>query len=263
MQATPQQLSHISKTPIQGTDGNYYLYVSTSDGIKGYINSRNLTENLDSVEPDLHAYKIVISDTVKNVMTHATNGTLITKVMMNTVLYADVKRDGVYQVCLPNGDMGWVGSSGVIELDVRGTIEEVSTRYFVSSALTFANATYLNNGVTMNGISVNGLVYVCANVNGVKAPRTIEGLMELGTEVELQYDVVTGELVIDSIMPGDLVFLRATANSGDEVTEMAICTDTGTLLMLSKARTTIRLRNFTSSDNICERIVMVRRVFSA
>ncbi|MCQ2535158.1 MAG: SH3 domain-containing protein [Clostridia bacterium] len=253
----------ISKTPIQGTDGNYYLYVSTSDGIKGYINSRNLTENLDSVEPDLHAYKIVISDTVKNVMTHATNGTLITKVMMNTVLYADVKRDGVYQVCLPNGDMGWVGSSGVIELDVRGTIEEVSTRYFVSSALTFANATYLNNGVTMNGISVNGLVYVCANVNGVKAPRTIEGLMELGTEVELQYDVVTGELVIDSIMPGDLVFLRATANSGDEVTEMAICTDTGTLLMLSKARTTIRLRNFTSSDNICERIVMVRRVFSA
>lgn len=248
---------------FSGVDGNKYLYVSTSDGIKGYINSRNLTKDLESVEPDLHEYKIVISDTVKNVMTHATNGTLITKVMMNTVLYADVKRDGVYQVCLPNGDVGWIGSSGVIELDVRGTIQEVSTRYFVSSALTFANATYLNNGITMNGISVNGIVYVCANVNGIRAPRTIEGLKELGTEVELKYDVVTGELIIDTIQPGDIVFLRASGSTDDDVTEIAICTDTGTLLMLSNARTTIRLRNFTSSDKICERIVQVRRVFSA
>lgn len=252
----------VSSNPVTGIDGNTYYHVSTSDGVKGYMNARNLTSDTVSVEPDLHEYKIVVSDTVKNVMTHATNGTLITKVMMNTVLYADVKRDGVYQVCLPNGDTGWIGSSGVIELDVRGTIEEVSTRYFVSSALTFANATYLNNGVTMNGISVNGLVYVCANVNGIKAPRTIEGLLELGDEVELQYDVITGELVIDSILPGDLVFLRASGASGDEVTEMAICTDTGTLLMLSNARTTIRLRNFKSSDAICERIVQVRRVFS-
>lgn len=251
-----------SRQEIKGKDGNKYFRVTTLDGISGYINSNGLTTDTQSVEPDLHEYKIVISDTFKNVMTHATNGTLITKVMMNTVLYADVKRDGVYQVCLPNGDYGWVGSSGVIELGVRDDIEEVSTRYFVSSALTFANATYLNNGVTMNGISVNGIVYVCANVNGVRAPRTLNEQMTMGEEVTLQYDVVTGELVIDSIQPGDLVFLRASGSKSDEVVEMAICTDTGTLLMLSNARTTIRLRNFQSSDSICERIVEVRRVFS-
>ncbi|MCQ2482058.1 MAG: SH3 domain-containing protein [Clostridia bacterium] len=251
-----------TNSTYNSSDGNKYYKVTTADGIEGYINCSHLTDDTVSVEPDYHEYKIVVSDTVKNVMTHATNGTLITKVMMNTVLYADVKRDGVYEVCLPNGDKGWIGSSGVIELDVRGTIEEVSTRYFVSSALTFANATYLDNGVTMNGISVNGIVYVCAQVNGVNAPRTLEEQMQMGVDIPLQYDVVTGELMIDSIEPGDLVFLKSANSTDDTVTEMAICTDTGTLLMLSTARTTIKLRNFKPSDNISNRIVQVRRVFN-
>ncbi len=249
---------------IEDDDGKGYIKIRTEDGLEGYIPSDSVITNTDSVEPDLHVYKLVVSESSKNIMTHASQGTLIAQVMMNTTLYADVKRDGVYQVYLPGGGTGWIGSSGVIEIGTRESIEEVSCRYFVSSALSLVNSMYLSEGITMNGISVNGLVYVCSCVNGIPMPRTVAGQAEMGTPVTLNYDVVTGELLIDSIIPGDILFLRSPySDENDEnIYEMAVCTDTGTLLMVSSARTTIRLRSFNSSDELCDRILMVRRVFS-
>ena len=242
---------------------NDYMLIKTSDGITGYIPEDSFTRDTSSVEPDLHSYKLIVSDPVKNVMSHANNGTLITKVMMNTVLYADVKRDGVYQVYLPDGDMGWIGSSGLIEIGTREQIGEVSSRYFVSSIMTMVNASYLENGTTMNGISVNGAVYVASAVNGIEIPRTMQEQSQVGEEVPLKYDAVTGELDIDTIIPGDLVFLRSAGSSEDsrQITEMAVCTDNGTLFMISNARTTCRLRTFAPGDSICNRIIEVRRIF--
>ncbi|MCQ2516005.1 MAG: SH3 domain-containing protein [Saccharofermentans sp.] len=242
---------------IEKADDRYSL-VKTVDGIEGYMLTNDFTDDTSSIEPDLHEYMLVVSDTSKNVMTHASQGTLITQVMMNTVLYADVKRDGVYQVSLPGGESGWIGSSGVIEIAPRGAIEVVSSRYFVSSALSFVNATHMENGIVKQGMSMNGLIYVCSCVNGINMPRTIEEQMEMGNNVPLEYDAVTGELMIESIIPGDLVFIES--NSGDY--EAALCTDIGTLMMVSDARTTIRLRDFTADSEIASRIVCVRRVFS-
>jgi len=242
---------------IEREDDRYSL-VRTEDGIEGYMLTNDFTDDTSSVEPDLHEYMLVVSDTSKNVMTHASQGTLITQVMMNTVLYADVKRDGVYQVSLPGGESGWIGSSGVIEIEPRGAIEVVSSRYFVSSALSFVNATYMENGIVKQGMSMNGLIYVCSCVNGINMPRTLEEQMEMGNEVPLEYDAVTGELMIESIIPGDLVFIEN--SSGDY--EAALCTDMGTIMMVSDARTTIRLRDFTADSEIASRIVCVRRVFS-
>ncbi len=244
---------------IEESDGEY-TKIRTSDGIEGYVRSTDLIADTSSVEPDLHEYMLVISDTSKNVMTHASQGTLITQVMMNTVLYSDIKRDGVYQVSLPGGETGWVGSSGVIEIEPRSSIEVVSSRYFVSSALSLVNATYFENGITKQDISVNGLVYVCSCVNGIVMPRTMEEQMEMGVSVPLEYDAVTGDLMIESIIPGDLVFLRSPTGIGEY--DEAICTDTGTLLMRSDAGTTIRLREFTADSDLASRIVSVRRVFS-
>ena len=248
--------------PVQVIDDSdaEYTKIRTEDGIEGYVRAADLIDDTSSVEPDLHEYMLVISDTSKNVMTHASQGTLITQVMMNTVLYSDIKRDGVYQVSLPGGETGWVGSSGVIEIEPRSSIEVVSSRYFVSSALSLVNATYFENGITKQGISVNGLVYVCSCVNGIVMPRTLEEQMEAGVSVPLEYDAVTGDLMIESIIPGDLVFLRSPTGIGEY--DEAICTDTGTLIMRSEAGTTIRLRNFTADSDIASRIVSVRRVFS-
>ena len=243
--------------------GNGYSLIETTDGITGYILASALTEDTSSVEPDLHEYKLVVSDARKNIMSHASHGTLVTEVMMNTVIYADVKRDGVYQVSLPNGDVGWIGSSGVIEIGPRDNIEEVSRRYFVSSALSLVNSMYSENGISTRGISVNGLVYVCSSVNGIPMPRLTEEQALAGEEVQLQYDVVTGELLTDQIIPGDILFLSSPYSPGSsEIYEMAICTDVGTLLKVSAAGTTIRLVDFDSESEICDRIICVRRVFS-
>ncbi len=248
--------------PIQclAQSDNGYILIQTMDGIQGYIKSTDLITGTDSIEPDLHEYKLIVSDTSKNIMTHASQGTLITQVMMNTVLYADVKRDGVYQVSLPGGGTGWIGSSGVIEIAPRADIEEVSCRYFVSSALSFVNSMYKEDGITMQGMSVNGMVYVCSCVNGIPAPRTVEEQMNMGVEVELEYDVVTGQLITEGIIPGDIVFLQS--NTEGVEYDMAVCTDNGTLLMVSSSGTTMRLTTFGPDSELCGRIVSVRRVFS-
>ncbi len=243
---------------------NGYCKIQTQDGLIGYVKASSLISETDSIEPDIHKYKLIVSDPSKNIMTHASNGTLIKKVMMNTVLYADIKREGVYQVALPGGDKGWIGSSGVIELSTRGVTEEVSSRYFVSSVMTFVNAKYIENGMSIDGASVNGAVYVSAEINGIEIPRTMEGQAEAGFEVIPEPDAVTGEIMIEQILPGDILFLsRPGQTDGDKkIYEMAVCTDTGTLFMLSPARTTVRLRNFESGDDICDRIITIRRIFS-
>lgn len=250
---------------VTGESENGYVLITTMDGIEGYVPEKSLTDNMDSVEPDLHVYKLVVSDPSKNIMTHASNGTLMMRVEMNTVLYADLKREGVYQVALPNGESGWIGSSGVIELGTREDIQEVSSRYFVSSILTFINAKYKENGLTMYGVSVNGAVYVCSEINGISMPRTMEEQAQMGTEVTLNYDAVTGEVIIEDILPGDLIFLRSpTSEPGDTtIYEMAVCTDTGTLFMISPAKTTVRLRTFAAGDDICNRIITIRRIFTS
>lgn len=244
---------------------NGYCKIETMDGLVGYVKASSLIEQTDSIEPDMHQYKLIVSDPSKNIMTHASNGTLIKKVMMNTVLYADIKREGVYQVALPGGNVGWIGSSGVIELSPRAATEEVSSRYFVSSVMTFVNARYIENGMSIDGASVNGAVYVSAEINGISIPRTMEGQAQAGIEIIPEPDAVTGQIMIDQILPGDIIFLSSpNSEPGDtEIYEMAVCTDTGTLFMLSPARTTVRLRNFSSGDDICNRIITIRRIFSS
>ena len=218
---------------------------------------------MSSCEPDLHLFKLVVADISKRVMSHASNGTLIAEVNMNTVLYADVKRDGVYQVQLPNGESGWISSSGVIELGINEETAEVGVRYFVSSVLTMVNATYLDGGVTNRGISIQGLAYVAAGVNGVPIPRELKDQIDCGTEVKLEYDVVTGELLIDSIIPGDIVFLSDPYRPNSrEPYESAICTNSGVLLMRSKTGTSIKLCKFDADSELVDRIITVRRVFS-
>ncbi len=240
-----------------------FIHIQTKDGIQGYIKSADVTSATDSVEPNMHLYKLLVSDVSKNIMSHANNGTLLIQVMMNTVLYADGKSEGVYQVTLPTGEKGWISSSGVIELGVLDPAEKVSVRYFVSSILSFVNVTQLDHGITMKGLSVEGLAYVSAAVNGVDLPRTMSEQVATGERVDLAYDKVTGLLDVSSISPGDLVFFRDPddANSAAPY-EMGICTDTGSVIMSSTSRTTLRLVTLADSQELENRIIAVRRIFS-
>lgn len=246
---------------FDAVETNGYVMAQSVDDLIGYIRVDDLSSDMDPIEPYMHPFRLVVSDVSKNIMSHPSSGTLELEVMMNTILYSDQKRDGVYHVALPDGKNGWISSSGVIELGVSDQIEKVSTRYFVSSALSFVNSTYLDNGISRRGLSTEGLVYVAAAVNGVNLPRTMSGLIESGETVELQYDEVTGELLLESILPGDLVFLRHPSDPTVRYYEMAICTDTGVVMMVSQSRTTLRLTSFANNSAFISRISSVRRVF--
>ncbi|MBN1892397.1 MAG: hypothetical protein JW780_06405 [Clostridiales bacterium] len=247
----------LSTSPTNG-----YVLVRTTDGIQGFVLEKDLSADMDSIEPEIHQQKLIVTDVSKNVMSHASNGTLELEVMMNTVLFSDRKSDGVYHIALPGDKDGWVSSSGVIELGVYDPVEKVGVRYFVSSVLSFVNATHLSGGLTKRGLSVPGLAYVSASVNGVTLPRTMEDQMSSGDEVILQYDEITGELIAESIMPGDLVFFRHPLESGSNIPyEMGICTETGTLMMVSKSKTTLRLVSFSKNILLQERIIAARRIF--
>lgn len=242
---------------------NGYVLVRSMDNIVGYVKEDDLNADMSSCEPYLHQFKLVIADMSKRVMSHASSGTLISEVMMNTVLYADVKRDGVYQVKLPNGESGWISSSGVVELQLDEETANPGVRYFVSSALMMVNSTYLQGGLTKRGISVEGLVYVAAAVNGEKLSREMDAQMQEGHPVQLEYDAVTKDLLLDSIHPGDLVFLSDPYHpNSTHPYEVAICTDTGVLLMRDKNGTSIKLCNFDAQSDLVKRIIEVRRVFS-
>lgn len=250
-------------TLLESGSTEEFAHIKTEDNMEGYIKSSSLTDNLDSVEPNLHIFKLIVSDVSKNVMSHASNGTLLIEVMMNTVLYADVKSEGVYQVTLPGGEQGWISSNGVIELGLEDPAEKVGVRYFVSSVLSFVNMTQLDHGLTMRGLSVEGLAYISAAVNGVTLPRTMEGQIAMGERVDLTYDVVTGILNVTSISPGDLVFFRDPNDPSSAAPyEMGICTDTGSLIMTSKSRTTLRLITLTEDEVLEGRIIAVRRIFT-
>lgn len=242
---------------------NGYVLIRTMDNIVGYVKESDLNADMSSCEPELHRYKLVVADISKRVMSHASNGTLICEVTMDTVLFADVKRDEVYQVQLPNGQNGWISSSGVVELAIDENPEEVGVRYFVSSALTMVNSTYLDGGITKRGISMQGLVYVAAGVNGITIPRELKDQMSVGTMVTLEYDAVTEDLLIESIQPGDLVFLSDPYRPGSkDAYELALCTDTGVLLMRATTGTSIKLCKFDAHSDLVKRIIVVRRLFS-
>ena len=257
------QVLYNEPVKVMGNETNGFIQIETSDGIKGYIKADTFIADMSSVEPDLHEFKLVVSDLSKNIMTHASNGTLMCKVMMNTVLYADVKREGVYRVYLPGGDMGWIGSSGVIETEPRGEVGKVPSRYFVGSLLLFVNATYLDNGLTMNGMSVNGAVYVASEINGVKMPRTAQEQAKVGEEVMIEYDAVSGNIDLDCIAKGDIVFFRGrnTEAGNREIDSIGVCTDKGTFLMKSTAGTTMRLMSYEADNEIFDRIITIRRIF--
>jgi hypothetical protein len=166
-------------------------------------------------------------------------------------------------VSLPDGEKGWINSSGVIELGVMDPAEKVGVRYFVSSVLSFVNVTQLDHGITMRGLSVEGLAYISAEVNGVTLPRAMGQQIAMGERVDLAYDKVTGLLDVTSISPGDLVFFRDPNNAASAAPyEMGICTDTGSLIMTSTNRTTLRLVTLTDKKSLEDRIIAVRKIFN-
>jgi hypothetical protein len=242
-----------------------YSAVRLPNGTQGFIASEALTDQRDSAEPYLYQYKLVVSDRVRRIMSHASQGTLLQEVMMGTVLYSDFRGDGIYRVALPGGGTGWIGRNGLIELTVEESVQASDASAFVSSAMSFLGMTYLPGGITQYGIDSIGLIQVSAAVNGVDLPHTLSDLARSGSEVPLVKDEETGSWSTAGWRSGDvLLFNASTAGAvGTDYSETALYVGEGQVLMARPSRSSIRLVTLSDNPALLARAASVRRLFAS
>jgi gamma-D-glutamyl-L-lysine dipeptidyl-peptidase len=231
---------------ILDTDHTGFLHIEMSDGTTGYVFTDSVTFETSSVEPFIHSHKLTaVSETVR-IMSHASSGSLIHEVVMGTVLYADYGGNGLYRVSLVGGGYGWIGSEGVIRTDPDEEPKMSSANKFYETALKFANATYIPNGITIYGTSSSGIAYICAKVNGVFIPRGMAAQMNAGKKVSKELDP-------EEYLPGDLIFF--------EGEKMGIVTGHGQVLMSVRTGNSVKIITLSDHPDLLSSIIEVRRIF--
>jgi len=242
-----------------------FARVQLGDGSEGYMLLENLLDSRDSIEPDRFSYKVVISAGSKRVMSHASKGTLLIEVLMGTVLYADYRGDGVSRVCLPGGDIGWISDDGALILTPSGEVAPVAdgARYFCTTALGFNQVTFLENGQSIRGICPAGIVRLSGQVNGIRLPRSIIGMSQLGTAVETARDSETGRISLEQLRAGDLVFLAESADQAadGQPSDVALYLGENQILYARTSQSSIRVTDLTQNEDLWQRIALVRRLF--
>lgn len=240
-----------------------FVQVRLSDGSQGFMRSSDLMNSRASIEPDLFSYKLVIAETTKRIMSHASQGTLLAEVPMGTVLYADYRGNGISRVVLPGGQTGWIGDDGVIVLEPTGQIQPVAdgARYFCSTALAFNQITVLPNGQSVYGISTAGIARLAGLINGITLPRLLPDLAASGKSADLRVNEETGLIEAESIKAGDLVFLGDLTGNSEQAADMGVCVADGQILYAGPGQTSIRLVDLSVNPDLLKRILFVRRLY--
>lgn len=249
---------------IVSTDCTYgFVRVRLADGSEGYMRKADLVDSRSSIEPDLFSYRLVIAETTKRVLSHASQGTLLVEIPMGTVLFADYRGNGISRVALPGGDVGWIGDDGVIILEPTGTIAAVSggARYFCSTALAFNQITILPGGQSVYGISTEGIARLAGAINGISLPRLLPDLAAGGQIIKPAINEETGLIEADSIKAGDLVFLGDPQAENPQPDEMGICVADGQILYAGPGQTSVRLIDLAQNQELLKKILFVRRLY--
>ena len=247
---------------LTGKEASFgFIHVRLDDGTEGYMRLDDLVTGHASIEPGKHIRRILVTDLTKRIFSHASNGTLIAEVMMGTYLLSDYIGDGVYRVTLPDGDSGWIGSNGVMELPMDGTTVPLSDsgRYFANSTLAFLNVPYIVNGMTRDGACPEGIARIAAAVNGYPLARSLELQMQAGTGVEVRRDE-NGDPVYDDLKRGDLVFFSSVENR-DKIVQMGIYVDYAQVLTYRTGRSDIRIMSLLDNPSLTDGLRTVRRIF--
>ncbi|NLO34905.1 MAG: C40 family peptidase [Clostridiaceae bacterium] len=239
-----------------------YVAVTLQDGLSGYMMEKDLTDATDSVEPAGYAYKAVVVNATKRVMSHARRGTLLVEVMMGTVLYIPYRGSGIAQVALPDGTSGWISDEGVVILPSLDRIKPPyePRRSFCTSALTFLQATTLAEGQTIDGISMAGIVRLSAAVNGLDLPRYLDGLTGVGQAVETTADEQTGRIDLAVLESADLLILSAPGKPDAEA-DLAIYLGENQILYARPGQSSVQVMDLSQAGDIWDRIMAVRRLF--
>ena len=211
-----QPVSIISKN-------NGWTRVKTVSGITGWIRSKFISDDISSISGRIYTYRIVVTSREKTVYSMPGSGATMVDAQMGTEFFAFNSSDDAYEVFLPENRTGWIKGSGIIRIDPPyGEIPVTNASDFAATALKFKGTSFMLNGLTSLGIDAPGLVYICARINGVDLPVTLEGQLNAGVEIPL-----------DKVQAGDLVFLAEKAADVSETEDTSETDDSGEVKITS------------------------------
>ncbi|HHW93310.1 MAG TPA: C40 family peptidase [Clostridiaceae bacterium] len=237
------------------------LEVLASDGTVGFVSRDHLSADVRSLSATGAVMKVIVRSQFKRVMTHARSGSLLVEAPMGTILYADYQSGDLLRVRLPEGQIGWVNSSGLLLLDPLDTITvDHFHEQFSSALMAFYNRPLVPGGVTARGISPEGAIFVASRLNGKELPRTLDAQALVGETVELTVDA-EGKKELNELLVGDLLFFHRVSNPA-KLESVAIRVDDGQLLVAFPNRQTLQLIDIESkqAQELAERVTSVRRL---
>lgn len=226
----------------------YWTKVKLVDGCTGWIKSKYLDGDCTSIMASNYKYRIVVTAKRKNIRWGAGNNVVAKDVVMGSEFYTQGKRDGGYEVALPQGQKGWIDVSGTIELETADQIPKTEALDFITTADKFRGATYQLGGISSWGVDASGLTYICAKINGVNLPREVNAQYEAGREVKLE-----------EAAAGDLIFFSTNEDQKD-ISHVGILLGDEKFLHANKSKGMVAV-SMLSESYYQKRIVGIRRVF--
>lgn len=211
---TPVQLDPSVQSPTG------FCYVTLLDGRKGYMMPTDLSQDRQSIEPNLYHLKVIVTDLNKRIMTHATNGNLLMEVKRGTMLYVLYSGNDLFRVQLPDGVEGWMSASGLMVLPVQSGIPRTDPDRFTASLQVYDQSRWMENGMSDEGIDMNNVLRITAHLNGIELPADNDALWNYGES--LAGAVAEGGRLDTSVLRlGDIVFCERIVGYDTELKPVA------------------------------------------
>lgn len=177
---------------------NSWTNIKLLDGTSGWIKSKYISRNTDSVTDGGINNRIIVTAKTIDIYSGANNVVNFKKVVLGTELYSVGKTKTGYDVLLPDNKRGWVEEGGVIAIPVSDNIiPKTSEDEFIQTIKKFNGTIFILGGISRWGMDSSGLVYICSKINGVEVPRNIQQMYKAGAPVDSE-NLQTGDLIFFS-----------------------------------------------------------------
>jgi len=231
------------------SDENGWAQVKTVNGCTGWMKSKYIDRDISSIYGRSYSHRIIVTSKEKVIREYPAGGATRMIAPMGTELYAVNSIDDSYEVCLPGNVTGWLQGSGIIHIGVEDVIPVTNAEDFAATALKFKGTSYLLNGMSAAGIDAPGLVYICARINGINLPGTINGQLASGREIKPE-----------NAVSGDLVFLAGN-NEDKEVNCVGVCIGGGNYIYAGRKTGYVAIGDI-NRENPDGIVVAARRIFN-
>jgi len=230
---------------------NGWAKVRAVDGSVGWMKEKFIDKNVSSIYGRSYSHKIIVTSRYKEIYSSLSGGTTIIEAPMGTELLSFNTSGDASEVYLPGNQTGWIKGSGIIHLKPNEPIPVTNAEDFAATALRLKGAPFMINGRSWLGIDSAGLVYICARINGIDLPASIEGQLSAGLEIKPE-----------EAKTGDLLFLAGTGEGElDIVSCVGICIGEGTYLYAGRKTGYVEIGEI-GRENADGVIVAARRIFN-